>query len=227
MAKLAEQAERYEEMISHMKEVIANNSSLSTEERNLLSIAYKNAVILRRNSWRTVNTALEKAEPSSKEHGVIEELKKILENEIEGFCKDLLSLIDNTLLPTNDGEAEVFYWKMKGDYNRYMAEVTKGKDREGYSKKSLEAYIYATDKVDHINLARTNPIRLGLALNNSVYFYEIEDKPEKACDIAKRAFDDALGELDELTDDSYKDSISVMNLLKENLTLWTMEDDDN
>jgi len=225
MAKLAEQAERFEEMIGHMKEVINLNPNLSTEERNLLSISYKNVVLLRRNSWRTIHTALQKAEPGSSEYHNIEGFKSVVENELFQFCNDLLSLIDKTLLTQNDnGEAEVFYLKMKGDYFRYMAEVSK-EDQRDYSKKSFDAYNVATDKVDHINLARTHPIRLGLALNFSVYYYEVEDKPEKACDIAKRAFDDALGELDELSDDSYKDSISVMHLLKENLTLWTSEDD--
>ena len=75
----------------------------------------------------------------------------------------------------------------------------------------------------------THPIRLGLALNYSVFFYEIQNSPDKACQMAKQAFDDAIAELDTLNEDSYKDSTLIMQLLRDNLTLWTSDtaqDDD-
>ena len=80
----------------------------------------------------------------------------------------------------------------------------------------------------------THPIRLGLALNHSVFYYEIRNKPEKACELAKKvskceynkltlycvqAFDDAIAELDQLKEDSYKDSTLIMQLLRDNLTV--------
>ena len=67
-------------------------------------------------------------------------------------------------------------------------------------------------------------IRLGLALNYSVFHYEIRNEPDKACSLAKSAFDDAIAELDTLSEESYKDSTLIMQLLRDNLTLWTTDD---
>ena len=68
------------------------------------------------------------------------------------------------------------------------------------------------------------PIRLGLALNYSVFLYEVQTKSEEACALAKQAFDDAIAELDTLDEESYKDSTLIMQLLRDNLTLWTSDD---
>ncbi|WP_411027483.1 14-3-3 family protein, partial [Salmonella sp. s54925] len=74
-----------------------------------------------------------------------------------------------------------------------------------------------------------HPIRLGLALNYSVFHYEIENEPNAACSLAKKAFDSAITDLDKLGEDTYKDSTLIMQLLRDNLTLWTStgEDDEN
>lgn len=84
------------------------------------------------------------------------------------------------------------------------------------------AYKNATE-IASIDLPPTHPIRLGLALNFSVFYYEILNSSEKACKLAKAAFDDAIAELDTLSEDSYKDSTLIMQLLRDNLTLWTQE----
>ena len=72
--------------------------------------------------------------------------------------------------------------------------------------------------------AMLDPIRLGLALNFSVFLYEVQSKSDDACSLAKQAFDDAIAELDSLDEDSYKDSTLIMQLLRDNLTLWTSDD---
>ena len=111
----------------------------------------------------------------------------------------------------------------KGDYYRYLAEFeTEDQERKDVGDKSLKAYQEASD-IAKEKLASTHPIRLGLALNFSVFHYEIMNSPEKACKLAKSAFDDAIAELDNLTEESYKDSTLIMQLLRDNLTLWTAD----
>lgn len=134
-------------------------------------------------------------------------------------------------------ESKVFYLKMKGDYHRYLAEVAQENrsgelaallnrqclrrgsifSSSGVVESSEKAYKEATDAAE--KMAPTHPIRLGLALNFSVFYYEITNQPDKACQLAKKAFDDAIAELDNLKEDSYKDSTLIMQLLRDNLTV--------
>lgn len=111
---------------------------------------------------------------------------------------------------------------MKGDYFRYLAEVALGEDRADIMKNSQESYKNAFDIATN-EMPPTHPIRLGLALNYSVFYYEILNDPEQACTLAKTAFDDAIAELDTLSEESYKDSTLIMQLLRDNLTLWTSD----
>jgi len=225
MAKLAEQAERYYEMVESMKKVAKLNVELTIEERNLLSVAYKNVVGARRASWRIVSSIEQKEE--SKGNTVhaqrTKEYKATIEKELSDICKDILDLLDNHLLKAaTSGESKVFYHKMKGDYHRYLAEFAVGNERKDAAQNSLTSYKTASE-IAATELAPTHPIRLGLALNFSVFYYEILNSPDRACQLAKQAFDDAIAQLDGVTDDSYKDTTLIMQLLRDNLTLWTSD----
>ncbi|KAK3830936.1 MAG: 14-3-3 protein [Linnemannia elongata] len=225
LAKLAEQAERYEEMVKNMKDVASVGKELSVEERNLLSVAYKNVIGARRASWRIVSSIEQKEESKGSEAHVamIKTYRTKIEQELEGICNDILEVLADHLIPNAQlGESKVFYHKMKGDYYRYLAEFATGDKRKEASDKSLEAYKNASD-VAITELPPTHPIRLGLALNFSVFYYEILNSPDRACHLAKQAFDDAIAELDTLSEESYKDSTLIMQLLRDNLTLWTSD----
>merc|ERR1712007_311419 len=123
------------------------------------------------------------------------------------------------------GEANVFYYKMKGDYHRYLSEFQTGGTRKSSASAALDSYTAASG-IAGKELPPTHPIRLGLALNFSVFYYEILNSPDRACTIAKTAFDDAIAELDTLSEESYKDSTLIMQLLRDNLTLWTSDQAD-
>jgi 14-3-3 protein epsilon len=225
-AKLAEQAERYDEMVDAMKKVAGLDSELSVEERNLLSVAYKNVIGARRASWRIISSIEQKEEnkaTSDKKIEMIKDYRTAVEKELKDICQDILDVLDKHLIPSaTSGESKVFYYKMKGDYHRYLAEFATGNDRKQAAENSLVAYKAASD-IAMTDLPPTHPIRLGLALNFSVFYYEILNSPDRACRLAKAAFDDAIAELDTLSEESYKDSTLIMQLLRDNLTLWTSD----
>ncbi|KAL2180343.1 14-3-3 domain-containing protein [Thermothelomyces heterothallicus CBS 202.75] len=226
LARLCEQAERYDEMVTYMKEVAKLGGELSVDERNLLSVAYKNVVGTRRASWRIISSIEQKEESKGSEKHVatIREYRQKIENELEKVCQDVLEVLDESLIPNaSTGESKVFYHKMKGDYHRYLAEFASGEKRKVAATAAHEAYKSATD-VAQTELTPTHPIRLGLALNFSVFYYEILNSPDRACHLAKQAFDDAIAELDSLSEESYRDSTLIMQLLRDNLTLWTSSD---
>ncbi|CAO2629979.1 14-3-3 protein gamma [Lemmus lemmus] len=203
---------------SFFLQVTELNEPLSNEERNLLSVAYKNVVGARRSSWRVISSIEQKtsADGNEKKIEMVRAYREKIEKELEAVCQDVLSLLDN----------KVFYLKMKGDYYRYLAEVATGEKRATVVESSEKAYSEAHE-ISKEHMQPTHPIRLGLALNYSVFYYEIQNAPEQACHLAKTAFDDAIAELDTLNEDSYKDSTLIMQLLRDNLTLWTSDQQDD
>jgi 14-3-3 protein beta/theta/zeta len=154
-AKLAEQAERYDDMAAAMKKVTESGSELSNEERNLLSVAYKNVVGARRSSWRVISSIEQKTEGSERKQTMAREYREKIEKELRDICQDVLvsvflkksqfktikslfifsfsfkQLLDKFLIPkASNPESKVFYLKMKGDYFRYLAEVAVGDSRQ-------------------------------------------------------------------------------------------------
>ena len=225
MAKLCEQAERYDEMVDQMGKVAKMDVELTVEERNLLSVAYKNVIGARRASWRIISSIEQKEENkgNAKQVEMIKGYRTSVETELNQTCDDILSLLTENLIPSStSGESKVFYYKMKGDYHRYLAEFQAGETRKASTEDALTAY-KAASEIAVTELPPTHPIRLGLALNFSVFYYEILNSPDRACHIAKQAFDDAIAELDTLNEESYKDSTLIMQLLRDNLTLWTSD----
>jgi len=224
LVRVAETAERYEDMCRFVEKLVKMKSEksedLDVDERNLLSVAYKNVVGAKRASWRTLAGGFDDADEE-----LLKQYKTIVEDELEEICNEVLSLLTDHLCKNVEGngdETEVFYLKMCGDYYRYLSEFRlEPEDKAKEIKKSAEEYYKKAMDVAEANLNETHPTRLGLALNFSVCYYEILKEPEKACDLAKKSFDSAIEKLDTLNDASYKDSTLIMQLLRDNLTLWT------
>ncbi|KAI4366564.1 hypothetical protein MLD38_022426 [Melastoma candidum] len=143
MAKLAEQAERYEEMVEFMEKVSHSSDELTVEERNLLSVAYKNVIGARRASWRIISSIEQKEESRGNEDHValIRDYRAKIEGELSKICESILKLLDSRLIPSaSSGDSKVFYLKMKGDYHRYLAEFKTAGERKEAAESTLNAY---------------------------------------------------------------------------------------
>ncbi|KAF6780042.1 hypothetical protein AHF37_01468 [Paragonimus kellicotti] len=227
IARYAEQALRYDDMAMAMKlyTELEGKKELGNEERNLLSVAYKNVVGARRSAWRMVSSPT-KPDLSEGKLKCATEYRTRMAKELNDICNEVLKLLTEYLTPNAvSNESKVFYKKMEGDYYRYLAEVAGTEDREHVVASSQDAYEKATVIAKELHSA--HPIRLGLALNFSVFHYEIKNSPQEACRLAEDAFSEAMKGLDDLQEDSYKDSTLIMQLLRDNLTLWTTDPPEN
>lgn len=84
-ARLAEQCERYEDMAAAMKAETQKNPSLDDEQRNLLSVAYKNVVGARRSSWRVISSIEQRSKDT-----ISKEYREKVEKELQSTCDEVL-----------------------------------------------------------------------------------------------------------------------------------------
>jgi len=226
LCKWSELTERYEDMCEYLKLLLAaKEGDLSDDERNLFSVGFKSVVGNLRRSWRSLN-------PDDEKQNNFGGYKTYIQNQIDVVCNDVVRLINDTILPKEnekkgetedlqrkEAEAKTFYHKMVGDYERYKAELRPEEKSTDASNAYEEAMKIAKPLPD------TDSTKLGLALNYSVCLFEIAKDKGQAVKVAKEAFDNALKKLDELDDNDYKNSTLIMQLLRDNLTLWTSESD--
>ncbi|PCH41514.1 14-3-3 protein [Wolfiporia cocos MD-104 SS10] len=228
LAKIADQAERYHDVIAQIKNIITcTDAQLTVEERNLLSIAYKNITASHRTSWRTIDAMQKTAarNASWQEVLLMRRQKELIERDLTETSKEVVELLERFLIPAaNPGEEKVFYCKMRGDYYRYLAEMSRNPARDQYATTSLDAYKFAY-KHALSTLDPAHPTRLGLALNFAVYYHDICSSPERACFLAKHALDEAVAVASDPTFSvqSLEDSLMILQLLKDDLLLWSGE----
>jgi hypothetical protein len=236
MARMAENCERYEDMVCFVRARVTQfpDKILSAEERNLLSVAYKNVIGSRHQSYRALTAELDMLEHAGGDNtevaAGIQKFRSCVQEEHKTICHDIIELLKNVLIEKagtecsneqESAEEKVFYLKMAGDYYRYLTESVQADEYKENTQKYYETAFEAAQV-----LAPTHPIRLGLALNFSVCLFEILNKRPEACAMAKLAFDDAISKLDHLGESDYKDSTLIMQLLRDNLTLWSSSSGD-
>ena len=224
MARVAEQSERFRDMVDFLKPVIAEKGpALSSDERNLLSVAFKNLVSQQRTAIRTIS-AIEQNQKYQKFASYMNEYKKQIEEELYKNCDEIINTIKTQVLTkASDDEPRAFFLKMIGDYCRYIAESAKDARLEKTKTEALKAYEEACGIAEQ-SLNACNSIRLGLALNFSVFHYEVMQDVKKACELGDKALQDALDKLDDCDEETFRDAQSIIELLRENLGLWKEEE---
>ena len=226
MARVAEQAERFDDMVHFLTPVLEEKgSTVSNEDRNLLSVAFKNLISSKRTAIRTIN-AIEQNPKYSQYASQLAVYKKKIEDLLFKDCDNIISLTKSRILNKGkpiESEAKAFFVKLVGDYYRYIAESATGDRYEAVKQEALKAYTEA----NLIALPPCNSIRLGLALNFSVFYYEVMKDQKLACELADSSLQAALEKIDDLGEEEFRDAKSIIELLKENLSLWREEAGDN
>jgi len=227
LARVAEQAERFEDMVDFLSQAIAAKSGedFTVDERNLLSVGFKNLIGSQRGAIRTIG-AIEQNPKYTKFGDALQVYKRKIEAELYDQCIKIVTTVkDSCLKLAQDEESKAFFQKMIGDYYRYVAESAKGDQLEKVKTGALEGYEAARKHSDNLNAC--NPIRLGLALNFSVFQYEVMNNHKNACELGEKALSEALEKIDDVDEETFRDAKSIIELLKENLSLWKEEEGEN
>ena len=222
MVQILDQTDRHQDMIDFMKQVIDLNPCLSPEERNLLSVSYKNVIGVRREGLRMLTSLLEQEQTKENEHRVaqVTEYRDRIIGELDAYCLELVALVDEKLLPeAKDADARLFYEKLKGDYFRYVAESKEGKAREEYSEKAGHEYEKALEIAEK-EVQPYEPAYLGLILNYSVYLCEIAGKKAEAIELAQKTYNECSQTVDSNKDEMFQEATNILQLLKDNVAAW-------
>ena len=220
LSRLYEKAEKYPDQFKFINKYVELDPKLSKDERNILGSGYKNIISDKRSSLRIINS-LEKR--NIYQASYIKEIKEGIEKELSQILAEVQKILDKFLIPNAiDIENKVFYLKLKADFMRYKCEISYGKELEENIFKTGKVYKEATD-IANKELNINNSTRLGLALNYSVFYYEIKKAKEEAINIAKNAFDEAMKIIDDLEISKAKDTLLIIQMLKENLISWCNE----
>ena len=190
-----------------------------------MSVGFKNLIGANRTAIRTIS-AIEQNPKYSKFGDALTAYKKRIEDELDQQCMKVVAIVQNKCngKATTD-ESKAFFFKMIGDYYRYVAECAKGDRLDDIKSGALENYQKAKDA--SLSLNACNPIRLGLALNFSVFHYEVMNNHKEACELGEAALSDALEKIDDVDEETFRDAKSIIELLKENLSLWKEEEGEN
>jgi len=215
--KQANPATQYDEMLD-LIQTLTPKQAFSKEERDLFGLAVENYIQARQKLWSEAASAEAKAEGS-------EQKQQQYKSEREKIEADSRSVLETKILPVAKDQTElsakttgsVFFRTISGNAYAFLASITGGDKRNALIQDAQKFYDTAFDQAK-LELNAADPQRLYLALNFSQFYYDILNTPDKACHLAKQAFDDAIAE-DVRPDESER----LMQRLRDNLTKWTSD----
>lgn len=190
---------------------------LTPEDEATVSVVTKGRIDQLRRARRIIEVVEEREENKGKVNRVIalRGFKSKIEEELANLLNQFISSIDNAFLvnPTSE-PARILFLKMKADYCRYLAEIKRMKVQD-----VQQAYVTAYDAAMS-SLGPAHPLRTGIALNYSVFHYEILDNKDAAIQIAKIAYENGIQAAKSLPDEERDDALEVINLISTNLKNW-------
>ena len=230
MALLAQQCGRYEEMLKYLEDlVIQRNKDFSLKERELLLYGYISYIKSKRKSLHIVMAyeTKEKKNENSIFLSYIQEYRRTLESDLTQSCQKIIYILDSLLIKkAENNEAKIFYKKLKGDFNRYIAEYAKDELREKVMKDGLTGYQEAKNLSKDMPIL--NEILLGLALNMSLFYYEVVNERKNAIKVAEECIQKVDKELPSFDKDKEENKLimTLIGLIKENLENWKIEEEE-
>ena len=230
MALLAQQCSRYEEMFKYLEDLlIKRNKDFSLKEREFLAYGYASYIKTKRKSLHILMAyeTKEKKNDNSIFLSYIQEYRNSLESDLTQSCQKIINVLDSLLIKkAENNESKIFYKKLKGDLNRYIAEYAKDELRERVMRDGLLAY------QDAKNLSKDMPIMnevlLGLYLNMSLFYYEVVNERKNAIKISEECAQKINKEMTgfDKNDEKNKVIMALIGLIKENLENWQIEEDE-
>ena len=202
MARVCEQAQRYSDMLNFVKlALVEKGEDVSTDERNLLSVACKNLINSKRTARRTV-IAVETNPKYADFLPSLQEYKQSMESQIRDDCRMIVALVTENVLSKSSTkeESRVFFAKMAGDYYRYQSEVVVGEEKSAAIKNARFSY----EEAMQIKLPSCSQLRLSLVLNYAVFFHEVLGEGEAASKVINTALQEATDKIDDLSDAEFR-----------------------
>ena len=233
-AQLSEEVQDYEALKGHVLQLVDLSQTLTDSERNLFLSSFKNCVGSRRKAWRTLSIQERQMKTSNPGNPLLPQLrlyKSEVELEIEVVCQEMLAAIAK-LVSVRQGllntKEKVFYFKLRGDYWRYLCEFRSTEALQMSSTEALKAYNAASAVVNGpLGLVASDPQLLGLALNMSVFHYEILGNKEEGLGLCQNVYEKADNYLraneKKLESNDVKNAKDVLKLLRDNMELWVKE----
>jgi len=203
-------------MFEFLQPVLQRRDHFSPEERSMLSVAFKNLVTPRRTTWRTINFNFD-----SNQQGIesIGKYKSVIEERLHRNCRAIIDVLTQHVIPRVEKryrdkkiqsvEERAFFYKMVGDYNRYASESCQTvpdhvQRLQEFKQGALRAYSKSLELCNRgAGIEPYNPVKLGLALNFSVFYYEIIGNAKQACTIAKQALETAIAVVDDCNEEVF------------------------
>ena len=230
MALLAQQCSRYEEMFKFLEDLlIKRGKDFSIKERELLAYGYISYIKEKRKALHIILAyeTKEKKNENSIFLPLVQEYRRTIESELTQSLQNIINILDSLLIKkAENNESKMYYKKLKGDFNRYIAEYAKDELRERVMKDGLLAY------QDAKNLSKDFPIMneilLGLHLNMSLFYYEVINERKNAIKIADECIQRINKEMNDFDEDDEKNKVivSLIRLIKENYENWKIEEEE-
>lgn len=226
-AEIAFEAGRYDEAIRFASESVSRQPRLTKEQRVALSRGMHKAVSRARSAIRAMDVEIQLCEKRELSSLIarFQKMKIPFRDQITKIANAVVELVDVSLYRhADDVQTQVFYTKLKGDCNRYLAELNPGD--EAYIGRARAAYETALRTVgDELRMA--DPIYLGLVLNFAVFQYEMLGLKDDAIDRLDSAFNEAVRYMEELDEQEYAEATMVLELLRDNIAIWREEKADD